>query len=82
MHRDIKAGNMLLDADMNEKLSDFDLAQLYAHNGESQTTRIVGTPGYIAPEMRETGKATTSSDFFSFGDFLLKMACSRNLFRR
>ncbi|VAI39226.1 unnamed protein product [Triticum turgidum subsp. durum] len=77
VHRDIKSGNVLLDADMNGRLSDFGLARLYDHGGDPQTTRVVGTLGYIAPEMSKTGKATTSSDVFAFGAFLLEVACGR-----
>ncbi|KAI4986154.1 hypothetical protein ZWY2020_018784 [Hordeum vulgare] len=77
VHRDIKSGNVLLDADMNGKLSDFGFARLYDHGGDPHATHVVGTLGYIAPEMSKTGMATTSSDVFAFGAFLLEVACGR-----
>ncbi|KAL6893793.1 hypothetical protein ACP4OV_007891 [Aristida adscensionis] len=77
VHRDVKASNVLLDADMNGRLSDFGLARLCDHGSNPQTTRVVGTIGYLAPELSKTGKATTSSDVFAFGAFLLEVACGR-----
>ena len=77
LHRDIKAGNVLLDADLNGKLGDFGLARLYDHGSNPQTTNLVGTIGYLAPELLRTGKATTSIDVFSFGAFMLEVACGR-----
>ncbi|THG09708.1 hypothetical protein TEA_012221 [Camellia sinensis var. sinensis] len=77
LHRDVKASNVLLDADLNGQLGDFGLARLYDHGANPQTTHIVGTVGYLAPELTRTGKATTSTDVFAFGAFLLEVACGR-----
>ncbi|VAH15921.1 unnamed protein product [Triticum turgidum subsp. durum] len=77
IHRDIKASNVLLDGDMNGRLGDFGLARLYDHGADPQTTHVVGTMGYLAPELVRTGKATTLSDVFAFGAFLLEVACGR-----
>ncbi|KAL8504889.1 hypothetical protein ACS0TY_016181 [Phlomoides rotata] len=77
IHRDIKSSNVLIDRDMNPKLGDFGLARLYDHGKNSHTTNVVGTIGYIAPELTRTGKASTSSDVFAFGILLLEVACGR-----
>lgn len=77
VHRDIKASNVLLDREFNGRLGDFGLARLYDHGTDPQTTHIVGTMGYIAPELGRTGKATTATDVFAFGAFLLEVACGR-----
>ncbi|GJN22835.1 hypothetical protein PR202_gb10435 [Eleusine coracana subsp. coracana] len=77
VHRDVKAANVLLDDAMNARLSDFGLARLHDHGTRPQTTHVVGTIGYIAPEMSKTGKATTATDVYAFGAFLLEVACGR-----
>ncbi|XP_059077005.1 L-type lectin-domain containing receptor kinase SIT2 [Cryptomeria japonica] len=77
VHRDVKSSNVLLDSELNAKLGDFGLARLYDHTQNPQTTRVVGTVGYIAPEVTYTGKVTPSSDVFSFGVVLLEVACGR-----
>ncbi|GLT89552.1 hypothetical protein SLE2022_075300 [Rubroshorea leprosula] len=77
IHRDVKASNVLLDGELNGRLGDFGLARLYDHGTDPQTTHVVGTLGYLAPEHTRTGKATTSSDMFAFGAFLLEVACGR-----
>ncbi|KAH1033725.1 hypothetical protein J1N35_045899 [Gossypium stocksii] len=61
IHRYIKASNVLLDAQLNGRLGDFGLAKFYNHGSNPQTTRLVSTIGYIAPELARTGKPTTGS---------------------
>lgn len=78
IHRDVKSSNVLIDAEMNARLGDFGLARLYAHGGASQTTNVVGTIGYIAPELTRTGKASASSDVFAFGILLLELATGKH----
>ncbi|KAK1354684.1 Non-specific serine/threonine protein kinase [Heracleum sosnowskyi] len=77
IHRDIKASNVLLDADLNGRVGDFGMAKLYEHGENPTTTRVVGTLGYLAPELPRTGRATTSSDVFAFGALLLEVVCGR-----
>ncbi|XP_057548412.1 L-type lectin-domain containing receptor kinase SIT2-like [Amaranthus tricolor] len=78
VHRDVKASNVMLDADMNARLGDFGLARLYDHGTNPQTTHVVGTVGYLAPELTRKGKATISTDVFSFGVFILEVACGKS----
>ncbi|XP_015696757.1 L-type lectin-domain containing receptor kinase SIT2-like [Oryza brachyantha] len=77
VHRDIKASNVLLDTEMNGRLGDFGLARLYDHGADAQTTRVVGTIGYLAPELASSGKATPLTDVFSFGIFVLEVTCGQ-----
>ncbi|CAN6181143.1 unnamed protein product [Urochloa humidicola] len=77
IHRDIKASNVLLDKEMNARLGDFGLARLYDHGTDPQTTHMVGTMGYLAPELMRTGKASPLTDMFAFGTFLLEVTCGQ-----
>ncbi|CAM0958123.1 unnamed protein product [Alopecurus aequalis] len=77
IHRDIKASNVLLDDDLNARLGDFGLARLYDHGVEQETTRVVGTIGYLAPELARTGKSTPLTDVFAFGTFILEVTCGQ-----
>ncbi|XVF55232.1 hypothetical protein PTKIN_Ptkin06aG0020300 [Pterospermum kingtungense] len=77
VHRDVKASNVLLDGELNGRLGDFGLARLYDHGTDPQTTHVMGTLGYLAPEHYRTGKPTPSTDVFAFGAFLLEVATGR-----
>ncbi|XP_058095402.1 L-type lectin-domain containing receptor kinase VII.1-like [Magnolia sinica] len=77
LHRDIKASNVMLDGDMHGQLGDFGLARMHSHERASMTTRVVGTVGYMAPEVVRGGKVSEKTDVFGFGVLVLEVVCGR-----
>ncbi|XP_050220143.1 receptor-like serine/threonine-protein kinase At1g78530 isoform X2 [Mercurialis annua] len=77
IHRDIKPSNILLDHNMEPRISDFGLATFIQPHNTHVSTFPAGTFGYLAPEYFDTGKATAKGDVYSFGVVLLELLTAK-----
>ncbi|KAH6795542.1 hypothetical protein C2S51_036528 [Perilla frutescens var. frutescens] len=78
IHRDLKTSNILLDENLNAKISDFGLARMFeGDQTTARTKRVVGTYGYMSPEYAFDGKFSVKSDVFSLGVVILEIVSGK-----
>uniref|UniRef100_M8CYG4 non-specific serine/threonine protein kinase n=1 Tax=Aegilops tauschii TaxID=37682 RepID=M8CYG4_AEGTA len=74
IHRDMKSSNVLLDSNLDARVSDFGMARLMnALDTHLSVSTLAGTPGYVPPEYYQSFRCTTKGDVYSYGVVLLEL---------
>ncbi|XP_042516858.1 uncharacterized protein LOC122091099 isoform X1 [Macadamia integrifolia] len=78
VHGDVKTSNILLDENFVAKMSDFGFSRICpALDHTHDTTPLMGTFGYFAPEYLQSGRSNKKCDVYSFGVVLFEVVCAR-----
>ncbi|MGN6613161.1 MAG: serine/threonine-protein kinase [Angustibacter sp.] len=77
VHRDVKAGNVLVDGSGKPKISDFGIARSVGDDQLTQTGLVSGTPAYLSPELARGGDPDPKSDVWALGATLYVAAEGR-----
>ncbi|GLT75177.1 hypothetical protein SLA2020_469200 [Shorea laevis] len=74
IHRDMKSSNVLLDENLEARVSDFGMARLMsAMDTHLSVSTLAGTPGYVPPEYFQSFRCSTRGDVYSYGVVLLEL---------
>ncbi|RWR97543.1 Protein kinase domain-containing protein [Cinnamomum micranthum f. kanehirae] len=77
VHRDISSNNILLDSELDARISDFGTSRLIKPDS-SNWSSLAGTYGYIAPELAYTMEVTEQCDVYSFGVLAFKVLMGKH----